>query len=91
MRDILEDLSHTLENICSFVNEQLSKSKAIRVIFNRAEGVKINEYREHLNYAMQKFELASIPYEYQRSSLTGCEEERPDFRTNTTSERGGGG
>jgi len=59
MRDILEDLSHTLENICSFVNEQLSKSKAIRVIFSRADGVKINEYREHLNYAMQKFELQS--------------------------------
>ena len=47
----------TLENICSFVNEQLSKSKAMRVIFSRADGVKINEYREHLNYAMQKFEV----------------------------------
>ena len=49
--------SSTLESICSFVNEQLSKNKAIRVIFSRADGVKINEYREHLNYAMQKFEV----------------------------------
>ena len=47
----------TLDNIWSFVKEQLSKSKAIRVIFSRADGVKINEYREHLNYAMQKFEV----------------------------------
>lgn len=29
----------------------------IRVVFSRADGVKINEYREHLNYAMQKFEV----------------------------------
>ena len=29
----------------------------MRVIFSRADGVKINEYREHLNYAMQKFEV----------------------------------
>jgi hypothetical protein len=47
----------TLESICSFVNEPLTKSKAIRVIFSRADGVKINEYRENLNYAMQKFEV----------------------------------
>ena len=47
----------TLEKICSFVNEQLSKNKAIRVIFSRADTVKISEYREHLNYAMQKFEV----------------------------------
>jgi hypothetical protein len=47
----------TLENICSFVNEQLSKKKAIRVIFSRADSAKITEYREHLNYAMQKFEV----------------------------------
>ena len=54
----------TLESICSFVNERLSKSKAMRVIFSRAEGVKINEYREHLNYAMQKFEVRpSVKFE----------------------------
>ena len=47
----------TLEMICSFVNQQLTKSKAIRVIFSRADTVKISEYREHLNYAMQKFEV----------------------------------
>jgi hypothetical protein len=47
----------TLENICSFVKERLSKSKAIPVMFNRADGVKINEYRERLIYAKQKFEV----------------------------------
>jgi len=59
MREILEDLTHTLESICSFVTEQLSRNKMIRVVFSRADGIKINEYREHLNYAMQKFELQS--------------------------------
>ena len=47
----------TFENICSFINEQLSRNKAIRVMFSRAECAKINEYRECLNYAMQKFEV----------------------------------
>jgi hypothetical protein len=47
----------TLENICSFVDEQLSKKKVLRVLLSRAEDVKIAKYREHLNYAMQKFEV----------------------------------
>jgi hypothetical protein len=48
----------TLQNICSFLDEQLSKGKAIRrVMFSRSNGVKINEYREHLNSVMQKFEV----------------------------------
>jgi hypothetical protein len=47
----------TFKHICSFVDEQLSKRKVFRVIFSRADGVKINEYREHLNDAMQKFEV----------------------------------
>jgi hypothetical protein len=51
------DRHRTLENICSFVDEQLSKRKVFRVIFSRADGVKIKKYREHLNYAMQKFEV----------------------------------
>ncbi|KAF8816232.1 hypothetical protein BYT27DRAFT_7238066 [Phlegmacium glaucopus] len=59
MREILEDLTHTLESIATFVGEQLSRNRAIRVIFSRADTIKINEYREHLNYAMQKFELQS--------------------------------
>ena len=46
-----------LENIYSFVDQQSSKSKAIRVIFRRADAVKIDEYREHLDYVMQKFEV----------------------------------
>ena len=54
---MLTNLFSTLENICSFVNEQVTKSKAKRFIFSRADSVKINEYREHLNYAMQKFEV----------------------------------
>lgn len=77
MREILEDLTQydqpscimvptdhqysTLENICSFIQEQLSRNKAIRVIFSRADSVKISEYREHLNYAMQKFEVCHPP------------------------------
>ena len=46
----------TLDNICSFVNEQLSKSKAIRFINRRTDGVKINKYRERLNYALREFD-----------------------------------
>ena len=49
----------TLEDICSLINEQLSKSKATRVICSGADGVKFNEYRKRLNYAMQKFEVRS--------------------------------
>ncbi|KAF8816226.1 hypothetical protein BYT27DRAFT_7333566 [Phlegmacium glaucopus] len=59
MREILEDLTHTLENICSFVEERLSKKRTIRMIFSRADDAKVTEYRELLNYAVQKFELQS--------------------------------
>jgi len=57
MREILEDLTHTLKNICSFVEDHISKNKAMRIMHGRAR--KINDYLEHLNYAMQKFELQS--------------------------------
>ena len=46
----------TLGSICSFVSERLSR--------NRTERIKINEYREHLNYATQKFEVClSVKFE----------------------------
>ena len=56
----------TLKSICSFVQGQLSRSKVIRVIFGKADSVKINEYREGLHYAMQKFEVGYA------STWTGC-------------------
>jgi hypothetical protein len=73
MREILEELTQydqpscimvptdhqhsILESICVFIQEQLSRNKAIRIIYSRADGVKISEHREHLNYIMQKFEV----------------------------------
>lgn len=30
----------------------------MRVIFSKADSVKINQYRDELNYAMQKFEVS---------------------------------
>ncbi|KAF8800779.1 hypothetical protein BYT27DRAFT_7262615 [Phlegmacium glaucopus] len=59
MREVLVDLTHTLQSIASFAEDQLSRNMAIRVIFSRADAGKINEYREQLNYAIQKFELQS--------------------------------
>ena len=36
----------------------------IRVVFNKADAIKIGEYREHLNYALQKFEVrAHVKFE----------------------------
>ena len=49
-----------LENICSFINEQLSNSKVIRVISSRNDGLKINEYREQLHYAMDRFKVRHL-------------------------------
>jgi hypothetical protein len=57
MRDILADITHTLQNIHSFVQDHISRNKAIRVIFTKADAVKIGEYREHLDYALKKFQL----------------------------------
>ena len=51
----------TLDHICSFVREKLARSKAMRVIYSRADVGKIAEYRENLNYAMQKFEVRHKP------------------------------
>jgi hypothetical protein len=50
----------TLEEICLFVEEKLSRHKVIRVIFSKADVGKITEYREILNVAMQKFEVRHI-------------------------------
>ena len=47
----------TLENIGLFITGELLKSKGIRAMFSRPDVVKVNEYREHLNYVMQKFEV----------------------------------
>ena len=70
MRKIHEDLSqyhwfimvlnfitdHRLESIRSFLDEQLSKNKVVCFMFSRPD-VKINEYREHLEFAKQRFEV----------------------------------
>ncbi|KAF8809986.1 hypothetical protein BYT27DRAFT_7241063 [Phlegmacium glaucopus] len=59
MREIIVELTGTLNNIASFVQDQLSRNMAIRVIFSRADTGKINEYREQLDYSIQKFQLQS--------------------------------
>lgn len=46
-----------LDQICSFVREKLARSKAMRVIYSRADVRKIADYRENLNSALQKFEV----------------------------------
>ena len=51
------DQYRILDSICSFVEKTLAKSKAMRVIYSRADIGKISEYHESLNTAMQKFEV----------------------------------
>ena len=46
-----------LNHICVFIRGKLARNKAMRVIYSRADGGKIAEYRENLNAALQKFEV----------------------------------
>ena len=51
------DRNSILDRISSFVQENLARNKAMRVIYSRADVGKIAEFRENLNSAMQKFEV----------------------------------
>jgi len=45
----------TLGEVLKFVEAQLDRSRAVRVIYSIADVAKIREYRERLNHAMHQF------------------------------------
>ncbi|KAF8147691.1 hypothetical protein B0H34DRAFT_279613 [Crassisporium funariophilum] len=59
LREILLELQITLDSIETFVRGQLERGKRIRFIYSKADSGKIQEYRERLGSAMNKFELQS--------------------------------
>lgn len=52
----------TLESIYEFVEEQVRRNKAVRVLYSMADAGKIQEYRERLNAAMSQFEVSPVKF-----------------------------
>jgi len=59
LQDAVADIVATLENILVFVEAQIERNRAVRVIWSIADGQKIKEYREKLNQAMNQFGVTS--------------------------------
>jgi len=59
--DPLKVVCHsTLGDILIFVEAQVDRSRAVRVIYSIADVAKIREYRERLNHAMHQFGVSIV-------------------------------
>ncbi|KAF9553382.1 hypothetical protein CPC08DRAFT_713798 [Agrocybe pediades] len=56
---IIYELVGTVEEILSFVVEQVHKNRAIRLMNSKADVGKVKEYRERLQAAVEKFQISS--------------------------------
>ncbi|CAA7270604.1 unnamed protein product [Cyclocybe aegerita] len=57
--EMVTDLVTTLHMILGHVEDQIKRSRTMRVIYSVADTVKIKEYRERLQAAVSKFEVSS--------------------------------
>ncbi|KAJ3512501.1 hypothetical protein NLJ89_g3485 [Agrocybe chaxingu] len=73
--EMVTDLVTTLHMILGHVEDQVKRSRTMRVIYSVADTVKIKEYRERLQAAISKFEGSEgfISPHYARRSLPAAE------------------
>ncbi|KAF9555588.1 hypothetical protein CPC08DRAFT_124297 [Agrocybe pediades] len=57
---IISELLGTLTEILKFVQDQVHKNRAIRLINSKADVGKVKEYRERLQAALEKFQIHSL-------------------------------
>ena len=67
----LDKKYRTLESILGFVEEQVGRKKAVRVLYSMADAGKIQEYRERLAAGMNKFEVRQVIFVLYRVQ-SGC-------------------